>query len=294
MPAVGNEVKELKRALVLGGGGPVGLAWEAGLVSGLVAMGIALHEADMIVGTSAGAIVGAELALGLDLKLGSEVQASTAPLSANGMAELIRASAEALKAPAPEPFRQRIGAFALQAQTPDEEQAMRRVGSLADREWPANLRATAVNVRTGESVVWDRKSGAPLNRAVASSCALPGVWPPITINGERYMDGGIGSMLNADLATGHDIVVVVSCFPLTLPEGFKNDDQRALNARLNSEITSLQEAGAQVVTIEPSKALLVLTQGGSRMLDISLAPEAFQIGAQQAVTEINYVQPVWR
>lgn len=292
MPALGN-IKEPKRALVLGGGGPVGLAWQAGLVSGLVAMRIALDQADTIIGTSAGAIVGAELALGLDLKLGSQLQASTAPLSANGMAALIRASAEALTAPVPEPSRQRIGAFALQAETPDEEQAMRRVDRLADRPWPASLRATAVNVRTGASVVWDNKSGVPLNRAVASSCALPGVWPPITINDARYMDGGIRSMLNADLASGHDIVVVISCFPLSLPEDFKNDDQRALNARLHSEITSLQEAGARVVVIEPSKALMLLTQGGSRMLDVSLAPEAFKIGAQQAAEAINYVQPVW-
>jgi NTE family protein len=53
-----------------------------------------------------------------------------------------------------------------------------------------------------------------LSVAVTSSSAIPGVWPPITIKGERWIDGGVRSMLNADLATGCDVVIVVSCFAL--------------------------------------------------------------------------------
>ena len=62
--------------------------------------------------------------------------------------------------------------------------------------------------------VLDASSGATLERAVTSSAAIPGVWPLITIKGERWIDGGVRSMLNADLATGCDVVIVVSCFAL--------------------------------------------------------------------------------
>jgi NTE family protein len=127
--------------------------------------------------------------------------------------------ARASQSSTPEIERQEIGRLALDAATMSEEQSIQRVDTLAKRDWPAKFRATAVNVRTGQGIVWDRGSGVPLDRAVASSCALPGIWSPIAINGERYMDGGIRSMLNSDLASGHSAVIVVSCFTLFLPEG---------------------------------------------------------------------------
>ena len=77
-----------------------------------------------------------------------------------------------------------------------------------------------------------------LERAVASSAAIPGVWPPITIMGQRYIDGGVRSMLNADLATGCDIVVVVSCFALEVVG--KNADMATLNAALIGELGALR------------------------------------------------------
>ena len=55
----------------------------------------------------------------------------------------------------------------------------------------------------GSLVQWQRSSGVPLPLAVASSCAVPWVYPPVTINGRRYMDGGARSATNADLAAGH-------------------------------------------------------------------------------------------
>src|SRR5262249_20663638 len=81
--------------------------------------------------------------------------------------------------------------------------------------WPKQFRVTTVNARTGQLQVWDAFSSAPLERAIAASTAAPCIWPPITINGEKYIDGGVRSMLNADLAIGSDIVIAVSCFPLT-------------------------------------------------------------------------------
>ncbi|MCH7719085.1 MAG: patatin-like phospholipase family protein, partial [Chloroflexi bacterium] len=52
------------RALVLGGGGPVGIAWEAGIIKGLLDGGVDATEADLIVGTSAGSVVGTQIASG--------------------------------------------------------------------------------------------------------------------------------------------------------------------------------------------------------------------------------------
>jgi NTE family protein len=288
-----TEPKQFTRALVLGGGGPVGRAWQAGLVSGLAAKGVALRTADLILGTSAGAIVGAQLALDLDLAVVAPGPGVPVPTPSAGMGELIKATAQAARASAPHAFRQTIGQFAAKASTPSEDQSVQRLAILANRDWPPNFRATAVNVRTGEGVVWQSGSGVPLDRGVASSCALPGVWPPITIDGERYMDGGIRSMLNADLASGHSAMIIVSCFALALPEGVRNEDREALNARLNAEIASLRESGAHVDVITPNEGFLGLTQFGARMLDPSLVPAAVQLGHQQAIVEAVRLDRIW-
>jgi NTE family protein len=208
------------RALVLGGGGPVGRAWEIGLVEGFTGQEIDLGSADLIVGTSAGAMVGAWLALKQRLGAPHKIEASaSAAVSSGGMAVLIAAMVRATLSPAPELVRMEIGKMALDAQTVSEEVSLSRpmFAPLVGQAWPNRFRATAVNVRTGQFQVWDSSLGAPWERAVAASMAVPGMWPPITINGEKYMDGGIRSMLNTDLAIGFDVVIAVSCFALTPP-----------------------------------------------------------------------------
>ncbi len=284
-------------ALVLGGGGPVGRAWQAGLATGLIRAGVELRAADYILGTSAGAIVGAQLAANLDLVPSPPPGAPAAgpgPAAAAGMAELTKAIARSLTAPKPEPIRQAIGQMALRAETPSEEMAIRRLGFASGAPWPVGFPATAVNAGTGELVVWGPQSGAPLDAAVASSCSLPGVWPPITIGSERYMDGGVRNMLNADLVEHHDAVLVVSCFPLALPLGVGTEDQILLNTKLNADIDSLRQAGATVDVVTPSPKFMALTQGGARMLDPTLAPEAFQLGAEQAAEAADQLDPAWR
>ncbi|MBB6142399.1 NTE family protein [Silvibacterium bohemicum] len=287
---------ERKRALVLGGGGPVGRAWQTGLLSKFVAEGVMLRSADLIVGTSAGAISGAQLALEIEVDLTVPVPTPQRPGTPkpSGMALLIKAVAEASQSSTPEIQRRAIGRMALAAPTPSEEESIRRVNFLAQREWPENFRTTAVNVHTGESVVWHSESGVPLELAVASSCALPGVWPPVTINGDQYMDGGMRSALNANLAAGYEDVIVVSCFPLVLPPGVNDSDRVILNASLNAEIAGLMEQGAHVNLITPSAEFLKLTEYGTRMLDGSLIPESFQLGARQAIQEALRIDAAWR
>jgi NTE family protein len=79
------------------------------------------------------------------------------------------------------------------------------------RDWPdRRLLITAVDATTGEPIVWDSNSGVPLASAVAASCAVPGVWPPATVAGRRYIDGSVRSATNADLAEGYDVVVILA------------------------------------------------------------------------------------
>ncbi|WP_454885387.1 patatin-like phospholipase family protein [Sphingomonas oryzagri] len=210
------------------------------------------------------------------------------------MGELARAMARIAQSPTPDVERRAIGQFALNAPTPSEELSVQRVGFLAGKDWPANFQATAVDTATGKAVVWSEVSAVPLERAVASSCALPGVWPPVTIDSGRYMDGGVRSMLNADLASGYAAVLVVSCFPLSSPPDAQGNAPDARSAGPRAEIDSLRATGAAIDLLSPNEAFLELTQYGAKMLDGSLAPAAFRIGLEQGAQQAADLSDVWR
>src|SRR5262249_31189699 len=106
--------------------------------------------------------------------------------------------------------RARIGKFALESEPFPEDDLVAVFGYLAGEEWPRGFACTAVDAESGALVVWDGGNRAPLERAVASSCAIPGLVPPITIDGRRYIDGGMRSPTNADLAEGNDRVLLLS------------------------------------------------------------------------------------
>jgi len=286
------------RALVLGAGGPVGRAWQSGLIAGLIEREIDLGDASLIIGTSAGAIVGAQLALGLKFaapsKLDLAIQAAPAS-SSSDLSGLLAAIGRAVRSSEAEIERAKIGAFAIEAQTVSEEDSIARTAfaQIRGHSWPMRFRATAVNARTGKLQVWDASSGATLERAVASSAAIPGVFPPITIKGERYIDGGVRSMLNADLATGCDIVIVVSCFVLEVVGEIKNPDMATINAAQIAELDALRNAALTVAVIAPNEAFFTLTHRGAAMLDSSLGPEAFRIGCTQALQEAKEIRSAW-
>jgi NTE family protein len=115
-------------------------------------------------------------------------------------------------ATSPEDARRRLGAVALAAETPST--AARRAvieARLSERSWgDRSLRLTAVDAETGELRVFDRSSGVDLVEAVMASCAVPGVWPVVEIGGHKYMDGGMRSGSNADLAAGADPVLIIT------------------------------------------------------------------------------------
>ncbi|QYF72485.1 patatin-like phospholipase family protein [Cryobacterium sp. PAMC25264] len=211
-------------ALVLAGGGSVGIAWELGFLAGLqnadAALMTRIREPETTyVGTSAGSIVAAMLASGASLTdlLQPELD-SASTVGSRGRGTLwgiVRVGAAMLRARVgartPEAGRRRIGAFAARAATGPEDAWVESIAArLPLHTWPdRRLLITAVDVESGEFRVFDRDSGVGLADAVAASCAVPGIFPPVTIQGRRYMDGGMRSIANADLARGCDPVLIV-------------------------------------------------------------------------------------
>ncbi len=174
----------------------------------------------MLVGTSAGSTVAAQIGSGstLDMLFDRQVAESSAEIDSGVDVETIT---KLFLATLGEPYdraldrnrrqMQRIGAVALATETvpePIRRQVIAR--RLPSHDWPDRaLRLTAIDVATGEFVVFDRESGVELVDAVAASCAVPGAWPPVTIAGRRYMDGGVASPVNLGVAGDCDVAVVL-------------------------------------------------------------------------------------
>ena len=284
-----------KRALVLGGGGSVGIAWETGLAAGLADEGIDLRLADKIVGTSAGSFVGAELASGrspaeLRARLTDGARARADQESTPNalpvpdltrlmefMMRVPKDEAEALK------LRAEIGAYALEAATIPEDACIGFFASVADTPWPAKYSCTAVDARDGRFVVLDQSTGTPLARGVASSCSVPGLFPPITINGRRYYDGGIRSATNFDLAEGFERVIAVAVIP---PGG-----ATFMAARIDPELAQLRRSGSHVELIAPDAASLEVF--GPNLMDASRQAAALEAGVKQGHAEAVRIRSVW-
>jgi NTE family protein len=175
-----------------------------------------------------------------------------------------------------------IGVLAIAAQTAmsEAEFVARFTPSLGDdggASWPSrSFACTAFDVRNGAFKIWNAADGVSLARAVASSCAVPGVYPPIAIGDSRYFDGGVLSTTNAHLAKGFDAVVVLSVMEVLLRHaGFSRDKKTPLQR----EIDALREGGAHVETVAlDTEALQVL---GVNYMDRSLQSAALREGVRQ-------------
>ena len=289
----------MTRALVLGGGGPVGVGWESGLAAGLAEAGVALGAADLVVGTSAGSIVGARLALGVDLAETVRAVGQPLPIEVGAGAtitDLMTAWADAAsRAQTPEQMRTELGKLALDAHTVAEGEftGAEVFAQLAGRDWPASFRCTAIDTQTGELRVWDAEAGAPLDRAVASSCAVPMVFPPVTIDGTRYMDGGMRTPLNADLAAGHAAVILVSCLAMALPEGITDPVFDAIAGQLEAELAVLRDGGAAVEIVVPGAEFLEVSGWGTELMNPARVAGAYEAGVRQAAAEAHRLQAIW-
>jgi NTE family protein len=236
-------------ALVLAGGGVAGVAWELGVLRGIADTDDALADrivgADTIIGTSAGSVVAAQISSGKSLADLYDAQlagySGEIPVQVD-LTTMLTGWIEAAELATDDvDRRRRIGALALAAETVDEDTRRVAIASrLPSTEWPdRDVRITVVDALTGELVVFTPDSGVTLLDAVGASCAVPGVWPPVTIDGRRYVDGGIRTASNADLAKGADRVLLITPAPPDMPRGWGQD--------LATELAELAPARVQVV-----------------------------------------------
>ncbi|MEU9169879.1 patatin-like phospholipase family protein [Streptomyces sp. NPDC048420] len=274
-----------ERALVVGGGGVAGIAWATGVLAGLADAGVHVTDADLLLGTSAGSVVTAQLASGTPLpellraQVDPEFQREELQPPEGALAALFEFAAK-LDAEVDDPVERlrRMGELALAADTITE--AERRpviAGRLPSHEWPRRpLSVVAVNARTGETRLLDRASGVGLVDAVAASCALPGVWPAATVDGTPYIDGGVRSFTNLDLAAGHARTLVVAPMP---------------DPVLEADAAAIVERGGRVEVITPDEA--ALTAFGDDPLSPASRTPAGHAGFAQGRTAAPTVAALW-
>jgi NTE family protein len=261
-------------ALVLAGGGVTGIAWETGVLLGLEEVG-RLPSFDIVIGTSAGSVVGAQLGSGTALSELYQRQLAEEHGEIDPEFELeplIAFFAEMgdLSGGVPREKLMAAGAFAKEARTvPLAERRAVIEWRLPLHDWPATpLKITAVDADTGELVVLDAASGVSLVDAVMASCAVPGVWPPVPLLGRLLIDGGVRSVTNLDLAAGYDDVLVLA--PLT---------QGPMRAVLEREVAALSGSRVTVVLsdAETEEAM------GPNPLDPARRPAAARAGYRQSL-----------
>lgn len=259
-------------ALVLGGGGLVGHAWHVGALAGVAdATGWSPVGAELIVGTSAGAVVAAELRAGLHpaalLEPGVGAAPATVPMLDRGPRSL-RPAAPAMalralvaRAPAGLPV---AGLLPRGRHDPAIiREAMARLHP-GDRPWPPGLWVTAVRLDDGRRVVFGRSGAEPVDlpTAVTASCAMAGYFRPVSVAGRDHVDGGSRSATNADLAAGRGFDLVVVSSPLSLDGATAPAPRRLREAvarrhrlvhahRLRRELDAIRRRGTRVICLEP-------------------------------------------
>ncbi|MGW5588993.1 patatin-like phospholipase family protein [Streptomyces sp. NPDC003857] len=277
----------LGTALVLGGGGPVGGAWLTGVLAGLTEAGIDLGSADVVIGTSAGAVFGSRLRSGVPAADLYERQLSGAdavrvPVTARQTARFLWA---ALGSRDSQRSIERLARTALRARTVPESDVFNTVGALLGdvRGWPErDLRIAAVDTQSGQSEVFDAHSGATLLEAVAASCAVPVVWPPVTVAGRRWMDGGSRSTANLHLARGYRRVLAIAPVPRAVGPHPSASQQAA----------ELSDDGARVILLSPDRAARRVM--GRNMTDDTRRSVAARAGHAQASTLVPSVADIWQ
>jgi NTE family protein len=296
VPAAGE------RALVLGGGGSTGNAWLIGVIAGLFDAGLDVTTADLTIGTSAGSTAAAQMAGATPTELLAAILATapgqrTDPVGSdrgrapnrpvvNHLERLGKIIASAEDAA---DLRRRMGAAALDldAASDGSWQAQWRAtvaSRLPSQHWPQRtVLITAVDAQTGEPVVFDRHSGVELADAVAASCSSG---RPYRIGDHRYIDGGYRSNAeNADLAAGHERVLVLS------PFGGRSLTPLEWGTHLATQVDELRARGSSVETIFPASSSEHLF--GANAMNPSLRPPAARAGYAQGSALAAQLAEFW-
>ena len=294
-----------ERALVLGGGGAAGNAWEIGVIAGLFDAGLDVTEADLIIGTSAGSTAAAQISSAtqpaelLASILAAAPQPRTGPVGSDGgrlpnvpVADLLEKTSEIIAAAEDAAdMRRRMGAAALEmdAASGSSGQTQRRAAvaaRLPSQRWPQRpVLIVAVDAQTGEPVVFDRHSGVDLVDAVTASCAGPGV-PPHSIGDSRYIDGGYRSNENADLAAGYGRVLVLS------PLGGRSRAPQDWGIHLAVQADELRARGSRVETIFPDRNSR--NAFGVNLMDPLTRPPSARAGYNQGRALAGQLTEFWR
>ena len=293
-----------QRALVLGGGGSTGNAWLIGVVAGLCDAALDVTEPDLIIGTSAGATAAAQIAHASPLRLLADILSASPPQQRTGavgshggraatgpVADQMRRTSAIIAASAdPADMRRRLGAAALELDAASDGSGRTRwratvAARLPSQHWPERtMLITAVDARTGESVVFDRHSGVDLVDAVAASCANGF---PYGIGDGRYIDGGYRrSSENADLAAGYKRVLVLS------PLGGRSRAPLDWGMHLAAQVDELRAGGSRVETILPDSRSR--DAFGSNLMDLSTRPPAARAGYNQGRALAEQLIEFWR
>src|SRR5580698_5507821 len=296
-------------ALVLGGGGSAGQAWTIGVIAGLAEAGIDMTEAaDLVIGTSSGATAAAQVRSGIPP---AELLASilsdpvpSAPQNRQGppsppMAAIFeRMRAIGAAATSAADLCRAMGAFGLESDaTLGPAAAEQRRAMVAARlprpEWPDRpMIVVAIDAHTGELAAFDRDSGVDLVDAVTASTALPGMAPTHSINGTRYINGGVRSGENADLASGYANVVVLSPFggrSGPVPEGQFEGLRRSpeWGTDLESQVENLRQQGSRVEVITPDPDSVAAM--GTNQMDLATRIPSARAGFTQGQREATRV-----
>jgi NTE family protein len=269
--------------LVLGAGGIVGQAYQAGVLAAIQReIGWDPRNASIIVGTSAGSITGAALRVGVPATdmaasiygvrpsrrggalLERILPADAGPLPVPSVRSLLRPWS--LPNPAlitrtarrPLAFRPDVAAMTMLPRGQvDITGRARGLDQVAGDRWPDGLRICAVRRSDGARVVFGREGSPParLADAVLASCAIPGYFRPITIEGREYVDGGVHSITNADVLRTEnlDTVIVVSSMSASHGNAYGADGmiRRRVHRRMEHEVARLEEQGVAVIRLEP-------------------------------------------
>jgi NTE family protein len=263
---------------LLGGGGPVGIAWENGVLAGLVdAIGFEPAKSTVIVGTSAGSAVGADMALGKDphdalqLDRDRDNPRRKLPTPDLGKGDFAKIIALMLSPEAGKPETvARIAEIARNADTALSEDKFVAMfqKTVGTDDWPkVDFRPTSTACSTGKPKFWSADDGIPLSRAVASSCAVPGYFPTVSHAGEHYMDGSRGAQYHTRIVKDLELDAALFIGPnIAIPR---------VSQMLLEDMAALEATGVRVHTILGSEGLEAL---GPNLMDYSKRPEAFECG----------------
>lgn len=282
---VGN--RRTKRGLVLGGGGVLGAAWMVGALAALEEVhGFDVRDSDIIVGTSAGSIIGALLGAGVSVQQMVAHQRGE-PITSGPLAGFSFDYEKASGGSRPKRPRligpgsakmilSGIGSIGRMPPTavmsgflPAGKGSLARVGHLVDAitpmdEWSPhpNLWIVTMDYSTGRRVPFGRPTEpvAPLSLAVMASCSIPGWFEPLVIDGRMYVDGGTWSATNADLLAGQglDEVFVVApmvSFHLDRPKSVLTRLERRWRVQVTKrclrEVEKVRESGTDATVVGP-------------------------------------------